>query len=69
MFPPTETEDRLLGETRDRMLRDLRKTALAEVATASELVQVVSSALGRDIRRIDATVRPEHAWSGAEVRH
>lgn len=69
MFPPTETEDRLLGETRDRMLRDLRATAMAEVANASDLALSVSAALGRDIRRIDATLRPERAGSGATIRH
>ena len=69
MFPTTETEDRLLGETRDKMLADLRATAMTEVTNASELARSVSTALGSDIRRIDATLRPEHAWSGASARH
>ena len=69
LFPPTDTEDRLMGETRDWMLQELNATLRSEVASASALAKGLSSALGQDIRRVDATLRPEHAWSGAGVRH
>ena len=69
LFPPTDTEDRLMGETRDWMLQELNATLRSEVASASALAKGLSSALGQDIRRVDAILRPEHAWSGAGVRH
>jgi hypothetical protein len=69
LFPPTEIEDNLMGETRDWLLQELNATLRSEVASASALAQGLSQALGQDIRRVDAALRPEHAWSGAGVRH
>lgn len=69
MFPQTETEDRLMGEARDRLLDDAKAAARAEVTKASELAQGLKAALGRDMERARLVLRPEHAWSGADVRH
>jgi hypothetical protein len=69
LFPPTEAEDRLMGEVRDQMVTDLKTAARAEVVKASDLARTLSSALGRDIERASLILQPEHAWSGAGVRH
>ena len=69
MFPQTETEDRLLGEARDRLLDDAKAAARAEVTKASELAQSLKAALGHDIERARLVLRPEHAWDGADLRH
>lgn len=69
MFPPTETEDRLMGEARDSLVEEARSTVKAEVTKASDLAQGLQAALGRDISRARMALRPEHAWSGAGVRH
>lgn len=69
MFPPTEAEDRLLGEARDSLMDEARATMKAEVTKASDLAQNLKSALGRDISRARTVLRPENAWSGAGVRH
>jgi hypothetical protein len=69
LFPPTETEDNLMGEARDWLLQELNAALRTEVTNASALAKGLSSALGQDIRRVDASLRPEHAWSGTDVRH
>jgi hypothetical protein len=69
LFPLTETEDRLMGEARDWLLQELNATLRAEVVNASALAQNLTGALGEDIRRVDAHLRPEKAWSGSGVRH
>jgi hypothetical protein len=69
LFPPTEAEDRLLGETRDRVVSDLKATARSEAMKASELARTLTAALGRDLERVETALRPEHAWSGAGLRH
>lgn len=67
LFPPTEAEDRLMGEARDALMDDARATLKAEVTKASDLAQSLQSALGRDISRARMALRPDHAWSG--IRH
>lgn len=58
LFPPTETEDRLLGETRDRLVDDLMSTAKSEAMKASDLAQTLGSALKTDMNRVAATFAP-----------
>lgn len=69
MFPPTGTEDRLMGDARDKLVDDATAAARAEVTRASDLAQELKSAMGRDIERARLVLRPEHAWGGADVRH
>lgn len=69
MFPPTELEDRLMGDARDQLVDDARAAARAEVTRASDLAQELKSAMGRDIERARLVLRPEHAWRGTDVRH
>lgn len=49
LFPQTETEDRLMGEARDRLLDDAIAAARTEAMKASELAQTLGSALKSDI--------------------
>lgn len=69
MFPPTEMEDRLMGDARDKLVDDATAAARAEVTRASDLAQELKSAMGRDIERARLVLRPEDAWGGAGVRH
>ena len=68
-FPPTEMEDRLMGDARDKLVDDATAAARAEVTRASDLAQELKSAMGRDIERARLVLRPEDAWGGAGVRH
>jgi hypothetical protein len=51
LFPPTETEDRLLGEARDRLLADAKAMARREAVNATELGRMLSAALRTDMER------------------
>lgn len=51
LFPPTETEDRLLGEARDRLAADVKAMARREAVNASALGRTLSSALKTDMQR------------------
>jgi hypothetical protein len=68
MFPPTETEDRLMGEARDRLMDDLTATAKTEAMKASELAQTLGSALKSDMRRA-ASVMSVPDTASKTVRH
>lgn len=70
LFPRTETEDRLLGEARDRLVADLKSTARAEVVRTSDLARSLSSALGRDMDRAGTLLRADQGWHRTRVsRH
>lgn len=72
LFPPTETEDRLMGETRDRLVDDVTFAVKGEAMKASELAQTLGSALKSDMRSV-ATVFTPHdrgpAPQQTTVRH
>lgn len=63
LFPQTETEDRLLGEARDRLADDLKRTVKHEVTQASDLARSLSSAFKSDLGRAVALFTPS---SGAD---
>ncbi|WP_137109875.1 DUF3618 domain-containing protein [Rhodobacter sp. SY28-1] len=58
LFPQTETEDRLLGEARDRLAEDLKRTVKHEVTQASDLARSLSSAFKSDLGRAAALFTP-----------
>lgn len=58
LFRPTATEDRLLGEARDALLREAKAAAKDEMLKASALARGLADALGRDIDRFGG--RPGH---------
>lgn len=58
LFPPTETEDRLLGEARDRLVDDIMSAAKTEAMKASELAQTLGSALKSDMRNVASIFTP-----------
>ncbi len=51
LFPQTETEDRLMGETRDQLATDIKALARREVVKASEFGTTLSKALKSDLRQ------------------
>lgn len=59
LFPQTDTEDRLMGETRDRLARDLGQAAWREAARASDLARSLSEALHRDAGRVASVFAPK----------
>lgn len=65
LFPPTETEDRLLGDARDALLQDLKRTARDEAVKASDLAQTLTAALKGDIARIGGVAAPRPEGPGA----
>lgn len=58
LFPQTETEDRLLGEARDRLLDDAIAAAKTEAMKASELAQTLGSALKSDMQSAASVFTP-----------
>jgi hypothetical protein len=71
LFPPTETEDRLMGEARDRLIDDAYAAAKSEAVKASELAQTLGSALKSDVESAAAVfTRSENPPQRATtVRH
>lgn len=72
-LPPTKTEDRLLGEARDRLLADLKRSLWREAAEASAFLRTLRAALMDDValtrqmagRPVSGPDRPD----GAGWRH
>ncbi len=58
LFPQTETENRLLGETRDRLADDLKKMAKEEAMQASDLARSLTSAMKSDLGRVATVFTP-----------
>lgn len=54
LFPQTEAEDRVMGEARDRLARDVGQAAWRQAAEASDLARAVKEALHSDAGRIAA---------------
>lgn len=68
LFPPTETEDRLMGDTRDRLMEDLTAVMKDEAMKASELAQTLGSALKSDMESVASVFTPSEARR-TPVRH
>jgi hypothetical protein len=51
LFPPTVTEDRLMGDTRDQMATDLKAMARREAVKASAFATALADALRIDLQR------------------
>lgn len=68
LFPPTETEDRLMGEARDWLVDDLVNTVKTEATKASDLAQTLGSALKSDMDRVSSAFAPTSAQQPT-VRH
>lgn len=64
LFPQTETEDRLLGEARDRLADDVTRTVKHEAMEASDLARSLTSAFKSDLGRaasfFSAAARTDH---------
>lgn len=58
LFPPTETEDRLLGEARDSMAEDLKRMVKHEAVQASDLARSLSRAFKSDLDRASSLFTP-----------
>lgn len=56
-FPPTETEDSLMGETRDQLLDELTTALRTEVARTSSFMRTLGAALRDDLSRVSSVVR------------
>jgi hypothetical protein len=67
LFPQTETENRLLGETRDRLVDDLTSAVKDEAMRASELAQTLGSALKSDMESVASVFTPP--GKAPTVRH
>lgn len=67
LFPQTETEDRLLGETRDRLANDFTSMLKSEAMKASDLAQTLGSALKTDMDRAASVFTPSEQRT--TVRH
>lgn len=65
LFPQTETEDRLMGEARDKLAREVGQAAWRQAAEASDLARKLTDALHSDAGRIASIFsrkgRPETA--------
>lgn len=64
LLPRTETEDRLLGAARDRLVGDLKRLARHEAMQASDLALGLSAAFGRDLDRAAAVFAPSASPDG-----
>ena len=58
LFPPTETEDRLLGEARDSMAEDLKRMVKREAVQASDLARSLTRAFKSDLDRASSLFTP-----------
>lgn len=58
LFPPTEAEDRILGEVRDRMVDDLRHAVREEAMQASALARTIKDAVKSDLSTVGSVVTP-----------
>lgn len=58
LFPQTETENRLLGETRDRLADDVTRTVRKEVMQASDLARSLTQAFKSDLGRAASFFTP-----------
>ncbi|MCU0826841.1 MAG: hypothetical protein MUE52_05405 [Tabrizicola sp.] len=58
LCPPTETEDRLLGEARDRMVADLKRLPRTEALKASAVARSLSEALQTDLSWLGNAIAP-----------
>lgn len=67
LFPQTETENRLLGESRDRLMDDLVGAMKVEATKASELAQTLGSALKSDMDTVASVFT--HEPRPTTVRH
>ncbi len=63
LFPQTETEDRLLGETRDSLADDLKRAVRREAVQASDLARSLTRAFKSDFDRASSLFTPP---SGSE---
>jgi hypothetical protein len=52
LFAPTETEDRLLGEARDRLFDDVKHSLRQEAVRTSALASSISAAFGADVKAV-----------------
>jgi hypothetical protein len=59
LFPQTEAEDRLMGETRDQLATDLKAMARREAVKASALGSTLKEALKTDIGHATRLFTPE----------
>lgn len=58
LFPQTDTEDRLLGETRDQLASDLKTMAKREAVKASALGTTLKDALKTDLKHASRFFTP-----------
>lgn len=58
LFPQSETEDRLMGEARDQLSKDIKTMARREVVNASAFGATLSKALKSDIRQAGRMFEP-----------
>jgi hypothetical protein len=58
LFPQTETEDRLLGEARDKLADDVTRTVKHEVMQASDLARSLTHAFKSDLGRAAGLFTP-----------
>lgn len=58
LFPQTETENRLLGEARDKMADDVTRTVKHEVMQASDLARSLTQAFKSDLGRAASFFTP-----------
>ncbi|MCC6520249.1 MAG: DUF3618 domain-containing protein [Tabrizicola sp.] len=68
LFPRTETEDRLMGETRDQLATDLKAMARREAVKASALGSTLKEALETDLKHATRLFTPEEPMV-RPVRH
>ena len=68
LFPQTEAEDRLLGETRDQLTADLKAMARREATKASAFGSTLKEALKTDLKHASQLFTPEEPMV-RPVRH
>lgn len=68
LFPQTEAEDRLMGETRDQLASDLKAMARREVVKASAFGSTLKDALKTDLGNASRLFTPEEPMV-RPVRH
>lgn len=61
LFPQSDTEDRLMGETRDQLAADLKAAAKREVVKASALGSTLKVALKTDLKHARQLFTPPEA--------